>query len=77
MSLKKILKTPISKEEKLSKKSLYTSERIHSRISMLAEIYGCTKSEILTNIIDDFFRNNEEEIKEGIIIRRNMIDNMF
>lgn len=76
MSLKKILTATLENEEKLSK-VLYSSESTHQKISLLANIFDTPKNQIVENILRNFFSENNEEIKDRIILKKQQLDNIF
>ena len=77
MSLKKIICDSSQKSEKGKTKIVNTNETTHRRISMLSGLFGVTNTQVLNNIVLSFFRDNEEEIKDRIAIKRNELDEMF
>lgn len=77
MKAKRILRKSIPEEEKQGKKLVNAFSVTHKRISMLAEIFEVNNTQILHNIVQEFIRNNETEIKEQIDIKRNQLDNIF
>lgn len=77
MNIKRILEKPVPEKEKRDRQSINSNVVTHERISMLAEIFDVNKTQIVHNIVQEFLRNNETEIKEQISIRRNELDNIF
>lgn len=77
MNLKQILSKPIPKSEKGVNKVLYASGSLHSKLSILSEIFGVTKSQALNNIVHTFIDNHKDEIEDLIILKKNQLDNLF
>ena len=66
MSLKKTICDTSINDKKGKSKILNTNESTHTRISLLADLLGVTRGQILNSIILSFFRDHEEEIKDRI-----------
>ena len=77
MSVKKIINSPIPENEKQAKKLINTSEITHARVSLLADIFGVSRNQAISNVLSNFFKENEIEIKERIAIKRSQLDNIF
>lgn len=77
MSLKEILSKPIPKSKKNILKVVHTSEDIHAKVSLLSELLGITKSQALNNIITLFIKDNEDEIKDLITLKKEQLDQLF
>jgi len=77
MSLKKII-TEASKERSNKKfKNLRTQETTHKRIALLSELFNVTNTQVLENIVSDFFKIHEVEIKDRIVIRQDKLKDIF
>ncbi|PCH78085.1 MAG: hypothetical protein COB98_01620 [Flavobacteriaceae bacterium] len=77
MSLKKIISSPITKEEKGSYKNFNASPQSHERINLLAELCGASNIQVLHNITKAFFKENEDEIKGLIAMKQNKLNELF
>lgn len=77
MSLKEILSKPIPKSKKNILKVVHTTEDIHAKVSLLSELLGITKSQALNNIITLFIKDNEDEIKDLITLKKEQLDQLF
>ncbi|MCM5664272.1 hypothetical protein [Galbibacter mesophilus] len=77
MSIKRILGKPVPEKEKRDRKLINSNLVTHERISMLADVFDVNKTQIVHNIVQEFLRNYETEIKEQIDIKRNQLDNIF
>ncbi|EWH10562.1 hypothetical protein KLA_16552 [Cellulophaga geojensis KL-A] len=77
MSLKKTITAPITNNEKQGKKVVNISDATHARISLIADLFNVTKNQAISNIVLAFFKENEDEIKDRITIRKDQLDKMF
>ena len=77
MSLKKTICDTSFNTEKSKSKLINTNEATHSRIALLSDLFNVTQKQVVNNIMLAFFRDNEEEIKDRVLIKRNQLDEMF
>ncbi|MCL5246535.1 hypothetical protein M4I21_11985 [Cellulophaga sp. 20_2_10] len=77
MSIKKTITAPITNNEKQGKKVVNISDATHARISLIADLFDVTRSQVISNIVLSFFKENEDEIKERMTIRKDQLDKMF
>ena len=77
MSIKRILDKPIPEDEKRDRKIVNTNLITHDRISLLADTFNINKTQIIHNIVQEFVRYNEKEIKEYFELKRKELDAIF
>ena len=77
MSIKRILDKPIPEDEKRDRKIVNTNLITHDRISLLADTFNINKTQIIHNIVQEFVRDNEKEIKEYFELKRKELDAIF
>lgn len=77
MSLKRIINKPIPENEKREKRILNTNQLTHERVSLLADVFNVSKGQVINNIVLEFVREYEKEIKEYIALKNKQLDSIL